>query len=907
MTPTSTDPEIVMEILAWCQARQPGRAARLTRSRALFPHFADLLPPSIITVAGTAGKGTTCALLSAILREAGYTVGVYTKPHLREFRERILIAGQPVSQAALTRHCQQIWARLKCLVHSHGEVMRPAFYETFLLVGFSLMRTHGVEVAIVEAGIGGANDASSCLPAKLSILTSVGLDHTDQLGDTLEAITRDKAGIARPGSTLILGASLPDDLRKVAMNECVKRGVTPVVAELQDLKVLSHTIHGQVIELASHTVELPFVGEHQAANLATVWQATQELQRLGWKLDLTAIQGVKNARLPGRFEFTSGRPNWLLDVAHNPPSLAALIASANQFFDPAELLVVLGATEPHDSGAFVKLLETWGVKLALCAGFTRAIPTARLAAQAQNRANLFAEYASPADAVTALRTHATGTVIITGSLFLVGECRALLLAPSPLVGEGRGEGFRLHPTVTDHTINCSADPSPQPSPTRGEGAGEAADECITRYLAQPKFGDGIGFSRLRRLWQPDLTSAWGREFTTIRVTGSNGKGSTTAMLHAMLLGLGVKCGRYTSPHLERFHERIVIGERDIMDAELVAADEELQTRFGPANPREAFGSFELITTLALIAFRQAGLRVAVVEAGIGGRYDATRLMPGELVALTSIDLEHTQILGATHELIAYDKLDLTPPGGTVFAWKRDVDLWTRMTAYCDLRQVTLVDCTSVCPLQFVRHEPGGMVLALGTQEFRLLLLGTFQFENLAIAWTLLDHFAAHIPVAERHLKMIAGLQTLHWPGRLECISSTPLVFIDVAHTPDACARLAESICKILPGRKVLVVVGVSADKSLAGNLQPLVSIATEFVATQAHHKGAPSAAIAATLRELAPSLPVTEMPTIEAAVMYARERALAEDYVVLATGGLFVAIEFKAAWQGRDPRALRFY
>jgi folylpolyglutamate synthase/dihydropteroate synthase len=88
MTPTSTDPEIVMEILAWCQARQPGRAARLTRSRALFPHFADLLPPSIITVAGTAGKGTTCALLSAILREAGYTVGVYTKPHLREFRER---------------------------------------------------------------------------------------------------------------------------------------------------------------------------------------------------------------------------------------------------------------------------------------------------------------------------------------------------------------------------------------------------------------------------------------------------------------------------------------------------------------------------------------------------------------------------------------------------------------------------------------------------------------------------------------------------------------------------------------------------------------------------------------------------------------------------------------------------
>src|SRR5262245_28178731 len=159
---------------------------------------------------------------------------------------------------------------------------------------------------------------------------------------------------------------------------------------------------------------------------------------------------------------------------------------------------------------------------------------------------------------------------------------------------------------------------------------EPPTATVRRLLNAPKFGSGIGFHRVGLLIESLLDSTWGHRFTTIRVTGSNGKGSVTALIHAILRRLGIHCGRFTSPHLFRFNERILLGDAEISDAELDRAFswvERERSRFHAELGAEEFGSFELITALCVRSFFEAEIAVGIVEAGIGGRYDTTRLLP----------------------------------------------------------------------------------------------------------------------------------------------------------------------------------------------------------------------------------------------------------------------------------------
>ena len=218
---------------------------------------------------------------------------------------------------------------------------------------------------------------------------------------------------------------------------------------------------------------------------------------------------------------------------------------------------------------------------------------------------------------------------------------------------------------------------------------------VDRLLDEvPRFGNGVGFHRLLDVCEEVVASEWFRSLDTVRITGSNGKGSTTAMVASILSHLQVDVGQYTSPHLVRFNERIQCGGVEITDDEVAVAIDWFtgrSTRYRSVHPDDAIGAFEAITAVALYHFFQKTPETLVVEAGIGGRYDSTRIIPGSVTGLMSLDLEHTQILGGTLELIAYDKADLCPDGGVLVCGPIDPDVKRRLAAYCRLRNITLVD------------------------------------------------------------------------------------------------------------------------------------------------------------------------------------------------------------------------
>jgi dihydrofolate synthase/folylpolyglutamate synthase len=447
-------------------------------------------------------------------------------------------------------------------------------------------------------------------------------------------------------------------------------------------------------------------------------------------------------------------------------------------------------------------------------------------------------------------------------------------------------------------------------------------DSIHELLAAPKFGKGIGFRRMQLLLQPLMESAWGRAFTTIRVTGSNGKGSVTAITHSLLRSLGVYCGRYTSPHLVRFNERIVIGDREVTDTEIAAAYSWMRQAIDTVRPHlrdDEYGSFELITALCAKCFYDAGVHVGVMETGIGGRYDTVRLFPGSLTALTSVDLEHSDLLGKTTELIAYDKIDLCPDGGTVVGTRRDNELWERIEAYCRVRRVNVIDTNTMWRVERVTTDGAessdGMEVRLlsNTTSFlaRTPLIGTFQLDNLAIACTLAELWTrGSLPDVsqEQFAAAVArGLREVHWPGRFERICITPPVWIDVGHSPDACSRLVETVTTFLKHQSILLVTGVSVNKAVENILKVLTPVAQGVICTRAYHMGERVDRIANIVRDLAPTKEVWEAPTIEEAAVLARQVARARGMTVLVAGGLFLAVEFRTVWEGSDPKQLQFY
>ncbi len=235
----------------------------------------------------------------------------------------------------------------------------------------------------------------------------------------------------------------------------------------------------------------------------------------------------------------------------------------------------------------------------------------------------------------------------------------------------------------------------------------------------PKFGRGPGLDRVQALLADLSTSAWWRDLDALKITGSNGKGSTAAMVAAILEALDLPCGLYTSPHLHRFSERIRIAGEEISAPDLAAGTAWLEQRIREEGLEEELGAFEAFTAVALHHFAHHRPAAVVLEAGIGGRHDPTRVPPGNFVALTSIDREHIPLLGNTEAEILDQKADLCPDGGTLVVGPLPPALLRRLQDHAQRRGFRLLNSWDEVPFDLRELTPEGSVVDLELGDLRL--------------------------------------------------------------------------------------------------------------------------------------------------------------------------------------------
>jgi dihydrofolate synthase/folylpolyglutamate synthase len=415
----------------------------------------------------------------------------------------------------------------------------------------------------------------------------------------------------------------------------------------------------------------------------------------------------------------------------------------------------------------------------------------------------------------------------------------------------------------------------------------------------PKFGDGIGLHRIERFYEAHGIDMDALARRSIVVTGSNGKGSTARFIAGALAGMGNRVGCFTSPHLFDVRERFLIGDAQISQVAFDAHARTVLDFNATLADGDRMGGFEFLFLLAILWYEREAPDAIVWEAGIGGRYDPVRTVRAQVSALTSIELEHTELLGATEELIAYDKTDALAHGGQlVLSPAIPARLANRIASYARLSGKTpLVADARVTD---VRNTPRGAAFRLGGRDVQLRLIGRHQVDNAVTALKAAAAWAGEPSLPDR---MIDGVARTTWPGRLERVASNPDLWVDIGHTPHAVDLVTDAFLELVPRERTLMVFGVSASKEVAQIAAIAARKFDRFILTHAHKAGADPATFAAAFAGKDAAIAADTA----SAARLARERAEAEGLAVLAIGGMFLAVEVQYAWGGGDPTALDFF
>jgi dihydrofolate synthase/folylpolyglutamate synthase len=363
----------------------------------------------VLQVGGTNGKGSTCAMAAAALGAAGHAVGLYTSPHLVRFNERIQVDGAEIDDGALGEAVDRI--RAACPWHeAGGEGDRLTYFEFATLAGIVHFARAGVGVAVVEVGLGGRFDATAALAPRVTAIARIGLDHTHLLGDTVERIAFEKAGIFKPGVPAVVHAHQPPGALEVLRAEAARRGAPFVVAA------------------GGWDGAISLRGPHQRGNAALAAAALRQLARTGVPVPEDAVaRGIAGARWPGRLEELGGV---LLDGAHNPDGAAALAAALAALHPGRAVELVFGVLADKDHVGMLRALAPAARRLHLVAPAT---PRGRAAAEVRAGALALGAdadlHAGLEDALACARRAASdgALVCVAGSLYLVGEARALLV------------------------------------------------------------------------------------------------------------------------------------------------------------------------------------------------------------------------------------------------------------------------------------------------------------------------------------------------------------------------------------------------------------------------------------------------------------------------------------------------
>jgi dihydrofolate synthase/folylpolyglutamate synthase len=349
-----------------------------------------------IHVAGTNGKGSVCAMIDSICRAAGVKTGLFTSPHLVRFNERIQINGRPIDDADVIRGIQRIRARI-------GEQRHPTFFEITTALAFDYFGSRRVDLVVLETGLGGRLDATNVVHPLVSVLTSIDMDHQKWLGETLGEIAAEKAGIIKPGVPVISGPQSPE-VRSVLERIAVAHSAPLSYAEFP--------IEGLFIGLA---------GSHQQLNAAI---AVDAIRKAGIRADSEALEeGLANVYWPGRFQRINERI--VLDGAHNPAATKCVVETWRECGGPAKATIIFGGLIDKDLQGMIFTLSELAARFLIVP-----IPSQRAASPVEIEPfvpqHLSATKCASVEEALALAHRFDDQILVTGSLFLVGETLAIL-------------------------------------------------------------------------------------------------------------------------------------------------------------------------------------------------------------------------------------------------------------------------------------------------------------------------------------------------------------------------------------------------------------------------------------------------------------------------------------------------
>ncbi len=377
-------------------------------------------------VAGSKGKGSVSALCASALQAEGYQVGLYTSPHLKDFEERIQINGQPISQVNLIEIVEAIKPHV-------AAIPRLTTFEISTALAFWHFARQQVDYAVIEVGMGGRLDATNVVTPLVSVITTLLLEHTYVLGDTLSEIAAEKGGIIKPGVPVVL-APQADSAREVVARLAAERGSELIqLGEDYHYRKLAASLTGQDFEvwatddLARSRLQICLLGPHQIENAAVAYATLRTAHQHGLALSDHAIaRGFAETEWPGRFEVLSTEPPVIVDSAHTPGAVVRLQETLDEFFPQRQIILVLGVSEDKDIGGMLEGLRA-RLKKTYCAqsSHPRAMPPDALADAVRPAGKPVEVIADVGDALMAALQAAQpqDIILITGSIFVAASAR----------------------------------------------------------------------------------------------------------------------------------------------------------------------------------------------------------------------------------------------------------------------------------------------------------------------------------------------------------------------------------------------------------------------------------------------------------------------------------------------------
>ena len=378
-----------------------------------------------VHIAGTNGKGSTAAMTASILEKAGYKVGLYTSPYIYRFNERIQVNGAQIADedvAAVTEYVKQF-----------AEAMeeKPTEFELVTAIGFEYFARQNCDIVVLEVGMGGALDSTNVIDTpEVAVITNIGLDHTDYLGDTVEKIAETKAGIFKNNGHAVVYRGTPG-VEEVFARVCAQRNVKLKKADFDSLVLRSHSLEGQVFDCGNRKeLFLPLLGDHQLHNASVVLSIADTLIEKGWNISEDHIRdGIRDVSWPGRFDIVGRDPLFIIDGGHNPQCIDALVKNIRDYLTNRKIIALTGVLADKDYGEMYRPMMPY-IREFVC--ITPPNPRKLEAEELAQHLRRVGATATPCDTIAAgvklaiQKAGTDGVVLCFGSLYTIGDIKNAL-------------------------------------------------------------------------------------------------------------------------------------------------------------------------------------------------------------------------------------------------------------------------------------------------------------------------------------------------------------------------------------------------------------------------------------------------------------------------------------------------